>query len=105
MPEYIRKPAIVEAFQMTIERRKNHTDWPGWLRDAWGKPRGTRGAVWSMYADDAGELEPLAISIEDGSSFVSCMVRWGHWIIRHETAILNYAILSILQRTTRENHE
>lgn len=31
MSKYRKKPVIVEAFQMTRERREDNRDWPEWL--------------------------------------------------------------------------
>lgn len=33
--KYRKKPVVVEAFQMTPERRKNMSEWPEWLKEAW----------------------------------------------------------------------
>ena len=45
MAEYRKKPIVIEAFQMTIERRWNNFEWPEWLHEAWnGDP--SEGAVW-----------------------------------------------------------
>jgi len=32
-----KKPVIVEAFQMTRERRLDNSEWPTWLHKAWQK--------------------------------------------------------------------
>jgi len=32
---YRKKPIVIEAFQMTLERRWSNADWPQWLHDAW----------------------------------------------------------------------
>ena len=37
--KFIKKPIIVEAFQMTIARRASNEDWPHWLHMAWQKER------------------------------------------------------------------
>ena len=34
MPKYQKKPIVIEAFQMTKERRLDHTEWPDWLIEA-----------------------------------------------------------------------
>lgn len=33
--KYRKKPIIIEAFQMTTERRWDNSDWPQWLHRAW----------------------------------------------------------------------
>jgi len=44
--KYRKKPVVIEAFQMTRERRENNIDWPNWLNKAWNEKIGTIGAVW-----------------------------------------------------------
>lgn len=49
--KYRKKPVVIEAFQMTKERRWNNVDWPTWLNVAWNaKP--SEGAMW---CEDGGE--------------------------------------------------
>ena len=45
MAKYRKKPVVIEAFQMTGERRRSNVDWPEWLHLAWQKERGEVGAV------------------------------------------------------------
>ncbi len=54
MPQYRKKPIVIEAFQMTKERRWNNVDWPNWLNQAWQKDP-SEGAVWIDDNDPAGE--------------------------------------------------
>lgn len=35
MPHYRKKPVVIEAFQMTEERRRVPGTWPQWLLRAW----------------------------------------------------------------------
>lgn len=35
MTRFRKKPVIIEAFQMTEERRWDNNDWPEWLNKAW----------------------------------------------------------------------
>jgi len=35
-----KRPIIVEAFQMTLERRWDNLDWPQWLHEAWQREPG-----------------------------------------------------------------
>ena len=44
--KFRKKPVVVEAFQMTIERRASNMDWPEWLHEAWNKPQDSPGALW-----------------------------------------------------------
>lgn len=43
--EYRKKPIVIEAFQMTRERRWDNSEWPNWLHEAWNRPHGEN-AVW-----------------------------------------------------------
>ncbi len=36
--KFRKKPVVIEAFQMTKERRWNNADWPNWLHEA--NPKG-----------------------------------------------------------------
>ena len=45
MSKYAMKPVIVEAFQMTEERRHDNSEWPQWLHEAWNKERHVRGSL------------------------------------------------------------
>lgn len=45
MNKFVKRPVIIEAFQMTLERRWNNSDWPMWLMVAWQKEPG-EGSVW-----------------------------------------------------------
>ena len=40
MNKYRKKPIVVEAFQMTGERRQDNSEWPEWLHEAWNKDPG-----------------------------------------------------------------
>ncbi len=45
MHKFKKKPVVVEAFQMTKERRWNNLEWPNWLHKAWNKEP-SEGALW-----------------------------------------------------------
>lgn len=53
MAEYRKKPVVIEAFQMTKERRWSNVNWPNWLHEAWNKEPGEEGAFWceARYPD------------------------------------------------------
>ena len=42
--KYRKKPIVVEAFQMTEERRWDNSDWPEWLHRAWQVPHFLEGS-------------------------------------------------------------
>ena len=75
MPKYRKKPKIIDAFQMTKERRQDNSEWPDWLHEAWNKPRGAVGAV---YPRQMIEDSDLLIRTLEGVMEVS----WDDYIIR-----------------------
>lgn len=76
--KFRKKPVEIEAFQMTEERRKDNSDWPEWLNEAWQKEPGVVGAVFpAKYPFSDGEDE-LKIHTLEGEHRVS----FGDWIIR-----------------------
>jgi hypothetical protein len=73
--KYRKKPVVVEAFQMTRERRWDNQDWPSWLNLAWqGEPG--EGTVW-IDPDDP-KREALVCGTLEGVHRIS----WGDWIIK-----------------------
>lgn len=46
MTTYRKKPVIIEAFQMTTERRWDNSEWPTWLHQAWNKDPDMPGALY-----------------------------------------------------------
>lgn len=50
--KYRKKPVVIEAFQMTKERRRDNSEWPEWLNYAWNCADGETGGVWCI---DGGE--------------------------------------------------
>lgn len=51
MSFYRKKPVVVEAFQMTKERRMDNCDWPYWLHLAWNGDRGASGTLQRVDMD------------------------------------------------------
>ena len=74
--KFIKKPIIVEAFQMTIARRASNEDWPFWLHMAWQKDRNEPGSLHPTI-EGSGEGS-LSITTLEGEHLVS----WGDWIIK-----------------------
>ena len=75
MAQYRKKPIIIEAFQMTKERRWENSEWPAWLGYAWQKGAG-EGGLFIDSDDPQGEC--LCIGTLEGVYRVS----WGDWIIK-----------------------
>ncbi len=46
--KYRKKPVVIEAFQMTLERRWDNQEWPEWLNYAWNFEVGDTGGVWCV---------------------------------------------------------
>jgi hypothetical protein len=75
MAKYRKKPVVIEAFQMTIERRWDNSEWPCWLNMAWNTEPGEG----SLFIDsDDPQREKLIIGTKEGIHRVS----WGDWIIK-----------------------
>ena len=46
--KYVKKPIVIEAFQMTDEHLLSHLDWPEWLNKAWAGETGVEGSLWPI---------------------------------------------------------
>jgi hypothetical protein len=79
MAKYRKKPVVIEAFQMTKERRLDNSEWPNWLNAAWQKGVAEAGSLFcsadGCLEDD--ECTPLFIQTLEGTHKVS----WDDWII------------------------
>lgn len=71
-----KKPIVIEAFQMTVDRRWDNVDWPDWLHEAWNKDSNEAGSLFIRPMDET--RESLAISTMEGPLAVT----FGDWIIR-----------------------
>ena len=76
--KYRKKPIVIEAFQMTEQRRKDNRDWPGWLHEAWQKDIEECGSlVPEDYPQSFGN-DRLCIATLEGRMVIG----WGDWIIK-----------------------
>jgi hypothetical protein len=76
MPKFRKKPVVIDAFQMTRERRVDNSEWPEWLHSAWQLDRETPGSLYpSQFGTSTGTL---SIGTLEGPM----TVRWDDWIIR-----------------------
>jgi len=74
--KFRKKPVVIEAFQMTEERRASNGDWPNWMHKAWQLDREAPG---SLYPTEEGTGDgTLSIGTLEGQHLVS----WGDWIIQ-----------------------
>ena len=76
MAKYRKKPVVIEAFQMTKERRFDNSEWPNWLNQAWNKSWQENGAV-AIDPSDCTH-EKLIIRTLEGLLRIS----WNDWIIK-----------------------
>lgn len=76
MAKFRKKPVVIEAFQMTRERRWDNSEWPEWLNAAWQKDSSDKGAVFPMNA--ASDPNQIGIYTEEGQMTVG----WDDWIIQ-----------------------
>lgn len=74
--KYRKKPVVIEAFQMTKERRASNEDWPNWMHAAWQLDRATEGSLHPTNDGDGDGM--LSINTPEGQHLVS----WGDWIIQ-----------------------
>ena len=76
--KFRKKPVVIEAFQMTQERRADNNEWPAWLNEAWNKAWPEPGAVSSEDYPNSNGKDRLVIYTLEGTHHVS----WGDWIIQ-----------------------
>jgi len=75
--KYRKKPVVIEAFQMTLERRMDNSEWPAWLGQAWNNDRDSKGTLQRVNMD-APLPDQLEIVTLEGRHLVS----WGDYIIQ-----------------------
>ncbi len=80
MLKFRSRPIVIEAFQMTKERRLDNSEWPEWLNAAWQKSLTELGAVFcSSDGCLAGEkCTPLFIQTLKGTQ----RIEWNDWIVQ-----------------------
>lgn len=71
--KYVKKPVVVEAFQLTLDNMILEKDWPEWLSEARGKGLNEPGAVFPALGEMA-----LSINTLEGRH----KARAGDWLIR-----------------------
>ena len=76
--KFRKKPVVIEAFQMTKERRLTNLEWPSWLNDAWCKKHDEPGALFPRDFPDSDGTDELVIFTLEGLHLVS----FGDWIVR-----------------------
>jgi len=76
--KYRKKPVVVEAFQMTKERRSDNSEWPEWLNKAWNTAWEKPGAVSCEEWPNSKGNDRLVINTLEGAHTVG----WGDFIIQ-----------------------
>lgn len=76
--QYREKPVVIEAFQMTEERRQDNAEWPNWLHQAWQKEREEVGSVGASAFPNSDGTDRLVIHTLEGYMLVG----WGDYIIQ-----------------------
>jgi hypothetical protein len=76
--KYRKKPVVIEAFQMTPDRRWDKTGWPAWLNEACEIGHGSAGGVFPANQHFIDAMDELAIWTLEGIHLVS----FGDFIIR-----------------------
>ena len=78
MAKYRKKPVVIEAFQMTKERRQSNMDWPRWLHEAWDKNISEEGSLYPSKFPHSDGTDKLMIHTLEGNHLVG----WDDYIIQ-----------------------
>jgi hypothetical protein len=73
-----KKPVVIEAFQMTQQRRADNSEWPNWLHAAWNEDHDKRGAVFPENFPKSDGTDHLMVMTLEGP----LRIDWGDWIIK-----------------------
>lgn len=76
MAKYRKKPIVIEAFQMTLKRRWDNSEWPEWLHMAWNSEAHTPGSLWIDPGDERRE------TLICGTLERALEISWDDWIIQ-----------------------
>ena len=75
--KFRKKPVVIEAFQMTLERRTDNSEWPMWLHKAWNENEDAPGALQIVNRGD-----PMPNLLEIVTLEGKHLVSWNDWIIQ-----------------------
>ena len=81
MGKYRKKPVVIEAFQITKERRWDNSEWPTWLNQAWQKGPG-EGGLWIDPDEDIIVSRGCAEKLVCGTLEGVHRIDWDDWIIQ-----------------------
>ena len=79
--KYRKKPIVIEAFQMTLKRRWDNSEWPTWLNQAWNRAPGEN-AVWIDPDANIATGHESAAELVCGTLEGVHRIDWGDWIIK-----------------------
>lgn len=93
---YRKKPVVIEAFQMTKERRLDNSEWPEWLNEAWNKD-----------VSEPNSVFPEIVGISNGKIQIRTLegihtVSWGDYIIQGVNKELYLCKPDIFEKTYEE---
>jgi hypothetical protein len=71
-------PLVIEAFQMTEERRNSNDGWPEWMHKAWQLDKNEPNSLHPLQTIPESPNGLLCIRTLEGEMLVS----WGDWIIQ-----------------------
>jgi len=81
MYKFRKKLVEIEAFQMTLARRWDNSEWPNWLHEAWNLEP-SEGALWidpdAPKAEGRGSANELVCGTLEGVHKIT----FGDWIVR-----------------------
>lgn len=79
---FLKKPIVIEAFQMTESRRWDKSEWPAWLHEAWNEDPDQDGRLFPDpdFPNDPGHDSPAEIRI--GTLEGVLAISWDDWIIQ-----------------------
>lgn len=98
MAKFRKRPVVIEAFQMTEERRWDISEWPNWLRLAWTASPG-EGSVWIDPDAPIAEGRESAAKLVCGTLEGVHRISWGDWIIQGVARELYPCKPDIFERT------
>ena len=81
MAKYRKKPVVIEAFQMTRERRWDNSEWPDWLNIAWNRNPGEN-AMWPDSDCPPDPEHESAAELVCGTLEGVHRIGWDDWIIQ-----------------------
>ena len=102
--KFVKKPIVVEAFQLTQERMLDSRDWPEWLMAAWNMDPSSVGAMYMESYTKVGNKNQLLIRTLEGQHEVT----WGDWIIQGTEGELypcKPAIFEVIYKQHKEKGE